>query len=671
VSGPVAPSAPAGWHEANQRELGTALGRVRGALERQAAKQRGVPAGPSPLGSDRVETDQAPAVRSALDELCATFGMSPFERDVLVLCAGIELDSTFAPLCAAAQGDPHRPYPTWSLALAALEGAYWKALTPAAPLRRWRLVEPATSGTLTVSPLRIDERVLHYLTGVDVIDERLAGLVTPVPEGGPLVPSHQRLAERIATIWTSSRSGEALSVIQLCGDSVAETRALAQAACGRLGLRLFVVASDVLPVAAHEIESFGRLWQREAALGASVLLIECDEAEAAGLVRLRQLIDHTTCALLIGRRERVRLGHRPKVSLEVPKPSASEQAAVWRAALGPAAAGLNGQVDVLVSHFNLNSDAIRSATVDALAAATAASESEVLQAVWDACRVQSRPRLEDLAQRIDGGAGWDDLVLPDAQRQVLRQIATHVHHRLTVYEHWGFGRAGARGLGISALFAGASGTGKTMAAEVLAGHLGLDLYRIDLSSVVSKYIGETEKNLRRIFDAADEGGAILLFDEADALFGKRSEVKDSHDRYANIEVSYLLQRMECFRGLAILTTNLRSALDTAFLRRIRFTVQFPFPDLAQRAEIWRRSFPPDAPTEGVDVDRLAQLNMAGGNIRNIALHAAFLAADDRAPVGMRHLLQAARSEYAKVEKALTEAEIDGWPVAAGDPRLAP
>jgi SpoVK/Ycf46/Vps4 family AAA+-type ATPase len=195
---------------------------------------------------------------------------------------------------------------------------------------------------------------------------------------------------------------------------------------------------------------------------------------------------------------------------------------------------------------------------------------------------------------------------------------------------------------------------------VLANELSLDLYRIDLSQVVSKYIGETEKNLRRVFDAAEEGGAILLFDEADALFGKRSEVKDSHDRYANIEVSYLLQRMEDYRGLAILTTNMKSALDTAFLRRIRFIVQFPFPDAAQRAEIWRRIFPRETPTEGLDMNRLARLNVTGGNIRNIALNAAFLAADAGEPVRMCHLLRAARSEYAKLEKPLTESEIGGW-----------
>jgi SpoVK/Ycf46/Vps4 family AAA+-type ATPase len=207
---------------------------------------------------------------------------------------------------------------------------------------------------------------------------------------------------------------------------------------------------------------------------------------------------------------------------------------------------------------------------------------------------------------------------------------------------------------------GPSGTGKTLATEVLADELRLDLYRIDLAAVVSKYIGETEKNLRRVFDAAEESGAILLFDEADALFGKRSEVKDSHDRYANIEVSYLLQRMEAYRGLAILTTNMKSALDSAFLRRIRFVVQFPFPDAAQRAAIWQRIFPAATPTAGLDVGKLARLNLAGGNIRNIALNAAFLAADEGAAVGMAHVLRAARSEYSKLEKPMAQSEIKDW-----------
>jgi SpoVK/Ycf46/Vps4 family AAA+-type ATPase len=254
------------------------------------------------------------------------------------------------------------------------------------------------------------------------------------------------------------------------------------------------------------------------------------------------------------------------------------------------------------------------------------------------------------------------LVLPEFQIQTLRQIASHVLHRTKVYETWGFAAKEQRGLGVSGLFTGESGTGKTMAAEVLANELQMDLYRVDLSAVVSKYIGETEKNLKQVFDGAEDGGVLLLFDEADALFGKRSDVKDSHDRYANIEVSYLLQRIEAYRGLAILTTNLKSSMDRAFQRRLRFTVNFPFPDPTQREAIWRRIFPAQAPTQGLDYKRLAQLNITGGNIRNIALNAAFLAAEEgnAKPVEMEHLARAAKLEARKIERPLSAAEIRGW-----------
>jgi SpoVK/Ycf46/Vps4 family AAA+-type ATPase len=213
-----------------------------------------------------------------------------------------------------------------------------------------------------------------------------------------------------------------------------------------------------------------------------------------------------------------------------------------------------------------------------------------------------------------------------------------------------------RGFGISALFAGESGTGKTMAAEVIANHLRLHLYRIDLSAVVSKYIGETEKNLRRVFDAAESGGAILFFDEADALFGKRSEVRDSHDRYANIEINYLLQRMEAYRGLAILATNMRGALDGAFMRRLRFVITFPFPGLAQRMAIWRNAWPPETPVGELDYDHLARLGLTGGSIANIALNAAFTAADAGSPVTMAHVLDAARTEFQKLERPINETD---------------
>ncbi|MCY1338968.1 ATP-dependent zinc metalloprotease FtsH [compost metagenome] len=255
---------------------------------------------------------------------------------------------------------------------------------------------------------------------------------------------------------------------------------------------------------------------------------------------------------------------------------------------------------------------------------------------------------------------WADLVLPEAQLLTLQQIAVHTRHRLTVHHDWGFAAKGARGLGIATLFWGDSGTGKTLAAEVLANTLDLALYRIDLSAVVSKYIGETEKNLRRVFDGAEELGAILLFDEADALFGKRSEVKDSHDRYANIEVSYLLQRMEGYRGLAILTTNHKAALDSAFARRLRFVVHFPFPDAVQREALWRGVFPAATPLAALDYAKLARLAVPGGTIRNIALAAAFLAAEAGTAVGMPHLLRAAHIEAAKRDKAISDSETRGW-----------
>jgi SpoVK/Ycf46/Vps4 family AAA+-type ATPase len=239
-------------------------------------------------------------------------------------------------------------------------------------------------------------------------------------------------------------------------------------------------------------------------------------------------------------------------------------------------------------------------------------------------------------------------------------MAAQVQHRMKVYETWGFSAKGRRGLGVSALFSGETGTGKTLAAEVLARELGLDLYRIDLSAVVSKYIGETEKNLKQVFDAAEEGGVLLLFDEADALFGKRGEVKDSHDRYANIEVSYLLQRMEAYQGLAVLTTNMKASLDRAFQRRLRFTVNFPFPDAGQREAIWSRVFPATTPTRDLNLKKLSQLNVAGGNIRNIALNAAFLAAQEGTPVAMGHLVEAAKLEAQKIERSLSDAEIRGW-----------
>jgi hypothetical protein len=650
------------WREANQEVLAAAVGQVRAALEQHIARAEAEEKGSAPEMAAGFE----PPAGSALGMLVSVFDLSPFERDVLMLCAGMELDATFAPLCARAQGDPQRAHPTFGLALAALPGAGWEALSPQSALRHWRLVEVGAGPSLTASPLRIDERILHDLVGVEARDERLAGFVEPVSDVSDLVGSHREIAERIAATWSRTAGTPEFPVVQLCGEEARGKRSVAAAACRMLDLELHVLRAEALPTAAGELSDLVRLWEREAMLGRSALLLDCDEVEPTDVAREGAIlwwIESAHGAVFLSTRQRRRPRQGPLLTFDVEKPTPAEQKAVWRTALGPAAQSLNGQVDLLVSQFNLSAPTIHAAYAGALGrlAGEETPEPKVFgAALWDTCRLQARPRLEDLAQRIPPAAGWDDLILPVSQVKVLREVLEQVQHRTRVYEAWGFAAKSARGLGITALFAGTSGTGKTLAAEVLASELRLDLYRIDLSAVVSKYIGETEKNLRRVFDAAEEGGAILLFDEADALFGKRSEVKDSHDRHANIEVSYLLQRMESYRGLAILTTNLKDSLDGAFVRRLRFIVEFPFPDAGQRAEIWRRVFPEEMPTDGVDAEKLARVNLAGGSIRNVAVNAAFLAAAEGEPLRMKHLLTAVRGEYAKNNKPLPESEVRGW-----------
>ena len=270
-----------------------------------------------------------------------------------------------------------------------------------------------------------------------------------------------------------------------------------------------------------------------------------------------------------------------------------------------------------------------------------------------------RVRIDSLVTHLEPSASWPQLVLPGQQLEILKEVASHVGCH-TPLEGREFEPGPAFGLGVRALFSGRSGTGKTMAAEVLARHLGLDLLSVDLSQVVNKYIGETEKNLRRVFDLAERLGAILLFDEADALFGKRTDVKDSHDRYANLEVSHLLTGMETYRGLTILTTNRMEAIDDSFLRRVRFIVEFPFPGEKERGEIWRGILPANAPRADLNFDKLARLTASGGEIRDIALTAAVAAADDGKPVSMDHLLRAVRIECGKQSRPVEVSEVAGW-----------
>ncbi|MEI2579945.1 ATP-binding protein [Scytonema sp. PRP1] len=663
------------WQQANQQYLAQALAEVRTLLQQYLARLQGnaeEDAGTRKHGDVGIQQDIGTFSASSLEFLCAAFGLTSFERHILLLCAGVELSALLAQLCGQCQGNLQFSYPTFSLALAAFPEADWSALVPVAPLRRWRLIEVAGGESLTQSRLRIDERVLHYLAGVPYLDDRLQGLIEPLPIETELPASHNLLAQQIADIWSQIRGQQIPPAIQLCGDESDSKWAIASAVSATMGIQLYFLRAADIPQAVAEREALTRLWEREAILSRSALLLEWEDlTEVEKMRSLLPFIENVQSLLLISGREPLQSCRRKIIRLDISKVSMAEQRSLWQNALGNSALELNGQLDTLVSQFSLSASTIYTVCnqVKELRTGDKSQETEdrsyslpasPLSQLWDTCRTIARPRLETLAQRIVPKATWDDLVLPEPQRQILHEMAAQVRQRAKVYETWEFAIRGSNGLGISALFVGASGTGKTMAAEVLAHELRLDLYRIDLSQVVSKYIGETEKNLRRVFDAAEAGGAILLFDEADALFGKRSEVKDSHDRYANIEVSYLLQRMEAYRGLAILTTNMKNAIDTAFLRRIRFIVQFPFPDFAQRIEIWRRIFPPKMPTEKIDLAKLAKLNIAGGNIRNIALNAAFLAADTGESVQMKHLLRAAQSEYAKLDKQPTEAEVRGW-----------
>jgi hypothetical protein len=578
----------ASWSQANHRSLLTAIDAVRARLERAAA---------DPTTSAQPALAAAPLdPPAAFERLRASFGLSEFELAVVLLAAGVELDPRLADLVVAANGGGVQP--TLGLALRALPDAHWQALTPAAALRHWRLIELGHGDTLATTPFRLSERTLHFLLGIDYLEPGLSAVAERVDLPAALPESYRGHVERVAGRWRPEDG-----LLCLDGEDPGAVRAVAAAGCAALGLDLHTMRASAMAVPPAEREPLQRLWEREALFRQSALLADDDtDGDAGTLAAVHLFIAGLRGPVVVPPRLLPRSGGRPAAArLRVGPLTVAEQRALWRHALGPAMAGGNGEVDELIVQFPLGVDQFDGVAAQVAGQAEDGGRDAVRERVWDVCRVRARAPIGRLAQRIESAASWDDLVLPGDQLAALHEMAAQVRHRAQVYDRWGFGERAGRGLGVSALFAGPSGTGKTLAAEVLANDLRLDLYRIDLSQLVSKYIGETEKNLGVVFEAAERGGAILLFDEADALFGKRSEVKDSHDRYANIEVGYLLQRMESYRGLAILTTNQRAALDQAFLRRLRFVVAFPFPDATQRASIWARVLPAETPTVGLDL----------------------------------------------------------------------
>ena len=693
-----------GWHETNDDYLAAALHWLRLALRRHALLAEDNPPSAGPAAGERrpavgdetgpatpgragpeVTADQVATAREAwataasaqpppaLVELSQRLDLQPFEQKILLLCAAMELDPAAGPLCALAQRDDRRPWPTFALAFQLFDDPNWEALSPHRPLRYWRLVEVTQppGQPLTASALHADERIVNYVKGLNYLDDRLESLLTPVSRAAVQLPASQRAAaEAAAGGWARASELGLAPVVQLLGPDQASKLSVAAAAAARLGRYLYRIQASLLPPQSPELETFARLWSRESLLLPLALYVDGDSTDVADIgmgsgpvQATARFLAMSSGVFALATREAWPDTAGTAAAVDVARPTPDEQREAWLEILGPGATSESGR---LTTQFNFDVE-----TISAIARTAQHSGHDIGadgqgEQVWDACVAASRPRLDVLAQRIDSRATWDDLVLPEAELGLLHQIAAQVRNRGTVYHDWGFAERTNRGLGITALFAGPSGTGKTMAAEVLANDLRLSLYRIDLSAVVSKYIGETEKNLRRLFDAAEQGAAVLFFDEADALFGKRSEVKDSHDRYANIEVNYLLQRMESYRGVAVLSTNMRSALDPAFLRRLRFVVTFPFPAIAQRREIWSKVFPPRAQTDDLDLDRLAGLAASGGMIHNIALNAAFLAASASAPVSMQLVLDAARIEFRKLELTVPEDEFV-WRPKVGTP----
>ena len=635
---------------------------------------------------ERVSRRRLGELRGSLPlvQITAFFGLERIEEQCLVLCLAPEIDREYSKVFAFLHDDLTKKQPSVDLALRLFCGdtpermAARAIFSPHSALIRNRLVrlEDTFDGqlALTQQSLKLDDRIAAFLLGTAQLDARLCEWVEFVaPSAEPVqtaVPAELR-ERTLCVVERCFSQGEASvrPVIHLYGRDGSGRRALAKCASQVIGLPLLAANLRRLPSSATErAEALWRLG-REALLQPAAVLIEnfdelLPEASFAELATLMEAIEAFSPLTFLSGRKAWRGPNSGQffASLECPVPDATARIGFWKKWLEgtPNELGDDDLVE-LASKFSFTDGQIR----DALRAACDRSgwESHPLQPLTpallnQACRGVATPNLSGLARKIEPCHSWSDIVLQENQLAQLHEIATHVKRAQTVFEAWGFDKKFPYGKGIAALFEGQSGTGKTMAAGIIAGAIGLDLYKIDLSTVVSKYIGETEKNLNRIFAEAEDGKAILFFDEADALFGKRSEVKDAHDRYANIETAYLLQRMEEYGGVVILASNMKQNMDEAFVRRMRFIVHFSFPTDEQRELIWRKAFPAAAPLGGdVDFRWLARkLKITGGNIKNISLRSAFLAIDRQGVVDMNCLLEAAKREIEKIGKIFAVAE---------------
>jgi AAA+ superfamily predicted ATPase len=623
---------------------------------------------------------------SPLGRLAEIAGLSPFETDLLLVALAPDLDLKYERIYAYLQDDVTRRRPTVDLAFGLLcpsfaaRAAARARLSPAGTLRRHGLLhlveEPGQKHPpLLGRTLKVDERVVDWLLGSGEVEPALQHVARMVSTGvsldALLLP--EDLRRRLRLMAGERGPGGRPPVFHLQGASGVGKESVAAALCGEAGLGLLAVDCGRLPADdAPATAEMLRLAGREALLRGSALLLEGwdallgDERRAARAVAVGEVDGWEAPTFVTGElpwEPGDALHERPLLRVEVPRPDYADRVALWTASLnGDGSRDPALDAPALANKFRFTGGQIHEAAATArnLARARDPQGGRLTMAdLYAACRMHSNPRLSALARKIAPRYAWDDIVLPADRVQQLREITNYVKYRSLVYGEWGFDRKLAMGKGLNALFAGPSGTGKTMAAEIIAGELALDLYKIDLSAVVSKYIGETEKNLSRIFNEAETSNAILFFDEADSMFGKRSEVRDSHDRYANLEISYLLQRMEEYEGVVILATNFRKNMDDAFVRRLHFSIDFPFPSERERLGIWQRVWPDRIPRAAdVDLEQIARrVEVAGGSIRNIALAAAFLAADEEGVVGMSHVVRATRREYQKMGKVLSDGDL--------------
>jgi AAA+ superfamily predicted ATPase len=626
---------------------------------------------------------QKKGVELRLDALAARFGLDRFEIDVLLLALAPELDARYGRLFAYLHDDITRSRLSIELALALLLRSFEARLaarrhfTPNAPLLRHGLVRLATEAQDRDAPLlrhavKLDGRIVNYLLGIDEIEPPLAAVARRiVPRanlGDLLIPDSLRaLLSRLAEERDSA--SRAREVFYLQGLYGVGKRSVAEALARALGCDLLVVDGQSVKGAPDDtVASIARLAAREARLHGAAIFWEGYDAllgpdkrlsRAAVLAAVEELPGTAFFSGEAAWDPADSFRSRPFIRVHLGLPTFEDQTKLWATALEEG--GIRAGIDVaaLANRYRLSGGQIHDAVATAknLARLDDPERGEVTAThIATACRVHSAPNLTALAHKVALRNTWDDLVLAKDRVTKLREICNQARFRGTVIDTWGFDKKLSGGKGLSLLFAGPPGTGKTMAAGVMASELGLDLYAIDLSSVVNKYIGETEKQLAKIFDEAERSNAILFFDEADALFGKRTEVKDAHDRYANIETSYLLQRMESYEGVAILATNLSQNMDDAFVRRLHFVIDFALPDERERLRIWERIWPESVPRDpSVDLAFMARrFEVAGGHIRNIALAAAFLAAAEGTAVTQKHLIHATRREYQKMGRIIDE-----------------